>query len=112
MDTNLETVSRIVKALQHRGAKVLLVDSPINPRFLDAYVSPEIIRAYKAALHRVAADLDVPLFEFNQAAALKENEFQDVMHVVGDAVKRRCQTELANHLLRVGYFVNQEGLKP
>ena len=72
-------IQKLVQLFRTRGSKVLLVNTPDNPRILGGYANGPYYRGYLAFLQSLASASSVELYDLS--AALPAEDFNDAHHV-------------------------------
>ncbi|BCS31972.1 hypothetical protein TBR22_A11760 [Luteitalea sp. TBR-22] len=92
---NAVVLTRIVRTLEARGLRVLLVETPVNPRFEDEFATTATAARHRGRVEALAGDLGVPYLHLVSAARLEPDDFHDWAHLRARHAARRCADELA-----------------
>ncbi len=87
---NLQVLERIIELIRSRTSlKIVLVESPINPRFVAQFNREDLIAWHRQGLARFARRQGIPYVVLNQAAVLAPGDFFDWAHLSDPAAIKR-----------------------
>jgi hypothetical protein len=95
---HLATLERLIRALQRRGLRVILLESPINPQFAASLAPSNLYARYADAMTTFAKRERVEYLNLTDAAGLESSEFYDWGHLRSAAAQERYTRALASHL--------------
>jgi hypothetical protein len=101
---NFEVLERIIARARERGdVRIALLVTPVNPRAL-AEFEPGTQERFLADARAFAAEVGVELWQLDDDAALKPEDFDDWCHIGDKEVRARYTRLLAEHVADLGQF--------
>jgi hypothetical protein len=95
---NAALLERLIDTLERAGLNVVLVETPVNPRFVEERDGDGIGVMHIGRMRRLADRRRLPYVVLNEAAALDESDFFDWAHLRTRAAARRCVEALRPYL--------------
>jgi hypothetical protein len=97
---NLSLFGKLISDIRERTRlKIVLVEHPINPKFVREFMSPDLVQRYSAHMSSLAVRLDLPVIDMVDAARLEEEEFYDWCHLRDRDAIARCAAAVADETI-------------
>lgn len=96
--TNFDIIGRMIKRLEKNGVKVVLLESPINPRFVAEALGTDQYRDYLALMRSFANSSGATFLDLNAEAELQPSDFYDHGHLRAAAATDRFTRLLIGHV--------------
>lgn len=93
-EANARVLERVIDELEGAGLRVILVETPVNPRFAARPDAQGVTSRHRARLSALARGRRVSYVVLNEAARLGETDFVDWAHIRTRDAARRCAEAL------------------
>jgi hypothetical protein len=97
LDYNLAMLEQILLRSRQRGVHAVLVELPLNRDIVGTRFQKAIVQ-YKVPVMALAGEYDVAYVDVNEAAAVPDDDFHDLSHLV-ESGRERWQRQLAKALV-------------
>jgi hypothetical protein len=99
MRSNLPVLDSLIALVRARTRMtVVVLEHPMNPRFVRDWLGPSLYRYHRSQLRRFAATRGVAYLELQPALDFAESDFYDWAHLKTAAIARRFTQALADTL--------------
>ncbi len=99
VEDNVAVLERIVERLKGTQLKLVLLDSPINPRFVADFNHEPMWREHRQRMHRFADDHGLLFWDVVNEAQITEGDYFDYAHLTSPEAVSRATGLLADHLM-------------
>lgn len=97
LDYNLAMLEQVVLRCRQRGVHAVLVELPLNRDIVGTRFQKAVVQ-YRVPAMALAAEYDIPYLDVNEAAAVPNEDFHDLSHLVGHG-RVLWQRQLAEELV-------------
>jgi hypothetical protein len=99
----LRTYSRTIDMLRSKGkVSIVLLQDPMNPRYIDKIIGPDLYKKYQERLRHFADSTRTVFLDINGQVGLKDMDFYDHAHIRLSETKKRYSEILIDSL--TAYF--------
>ena len=91
---NARVLDKLIASLRRTGLRVVLVETPVNPRFVTQYDVAGVGKWHQDRMRDFASRRGVPYVVLNDVAGLASSDFFDWAHLRNRDAARRCARAL------------------
>ncbi len=97
-DYHTELLGRIVKHVQAKGVRVVLVETPVNPAWLERPIGKRWYQTHVTHMTKTAGQWAVPYIHLDDSAVLSKSDFYDITHIGSSRARVRYTQVLTRRL--------------
>ena len=98
VEANVTVLDRLARRLSQTRLKLVLLDAPVNQRFLHNFHHEEDWLDHRRRMSQFAAQHEVPFLTVVEEARVKDTDYYDYCHLTSRKAVAKITTILADHL--------------